>query len=413
MVNSKFKPMYFRSPKDNYLILVLACLFFYVNVLAQTKGKILSDADLLNGAERTNLYFPLLKNKNVAVVGNQSSMIGNTHLVDSLLASGIQVKKVFCPEHGFRGVADAGENIKNYTDKKTGLPIVSLYGANKKPKPEQLKGVDIIVFDLQDVGARFYTYISTMHYVMEACAENNVEFVVLDRPNPNGFYVDGPVLDKRFKSFVGMHPVPIVHGMTVGEYAQMINEEKWMANAVKCKLQVIKIEGYTHHDFYQLPIKPSPNLSEMSAVYLYPSLCFFEGTIVSVGRGTNKPFQQIGHPDFKNMPHQFTPQSTAGAKSPLYMGKTCYGYNLIENGNAFIQNNNYRIDLQWLIKCYNAAPDKALFFNNFFNNLSGNDVLKKQIIDGISEEEIRKSWQKDLTEFKKIRKKYLLYEDFE
>lgn len=405
--------MYFRSPKDNYLILVFACLFFYVNVSAQTKGKILSDADLLNGAERTNLYFALLKNKNVAVVGNQSSMIGNTHLVDSLLAAGIQVKKVFCPEHGFRGVADAGENIKTYTDKKTGLPIVSLYGANKKPKPEQLKGIDIVVFDLQDVGARFYTYISTMHYVMEACAENNVEFIVLDRPNPNGFYVDGPVLDKRFKSFVGMHPVPIVHGMTVGEYAQMINEEKWLANAAKCKLQVIKIEGYTHHDFYQLPIKPSPNLSEMSAVYLYPSLCLFEGTIVSVGRGTNKPFQQIGHPDFKNMPHQFTPQSTSGAKNPLYMGQNCFGYNLAEDGNAFIQTKNYRMDLQWLIKCYDATPDKATFFNNFFNNLSGNDVLKKQIIDGLSEEEIRKSWQKDLAEFKKIRKKYLLYEDFE
>lgn len=405
--------MYFRSPKDNYLILVFACLIFSVNLFAQTKGKILTDTDVLNGAERTHLYFPLLKNKQVAVVANQSSMIGTTHLVDSLLAAGIQVKKVFCPEHGFRGVADAGENIKNYTDKKTGLPIVSLYGANKKPKPEHLKGIDIVVFDLQDVGARFYTYISTMHYVMEACAENNVEFVVLDRPNPNGFYVDGPVLDKRFKSFVGMHQVPIVHGMTVGEYAQMLNEEKWLANAVKCKLQVIKIEGYTHHDFYQLPVKPSPNLSEMAAVYLYPSLCLFEGTIVSVGRGSNKPFQQIGHPEFKNMPHKFTPQSTSGAKNPLYMGQTCYGYNLEQEGKSFIQNKNYRLDLQWLIKCYEAAPDKNTFFNNFFNNLSGNDVLKKQIIDGVNEEEIRKSWQKDLSEFKKIRKKYLLYEDFE
>jgi uncharacterized protein YbbC (DUF1343 family) len=405
--------MYLKRPKDNYLILVFALLFFSNLVSAQSIGKVLTDNDILNGAERTNLYFPILKNKSVGVVANQSSMIGNTHLVDSLLASGIQVKKVFCPEHGFRGVADAGENVKNYTDKKTGLPIVSLYGANKKPKPEQLKGLDIVIFDLQDVGARFYTYISTMHYVMESCAENNVEFIVLDRPNPNGFYVDGPVLDKRFKSFVGMHQVPIVHGMTVGEYAQMINEEKWLANSIKCKLQVVKIDGYTHHDFYQLPIKPSPNLSEMGAVYLYPSLCLFEGTIVSVGRGTSKPFQQIGHPEFKNMPHQFTPQSTTGAKNPLYMGQNCYGYNLAEYGNAFIHNKTYRMDLQWLIKCYNAAPDKALFFNNFFNNLSGNDVLKKQIIDGISEEEIRKSWQKDLAEFKKIRKKYLLYEDFE
>ncbi|MFN4234735.1 MAG: exo-beta-N-acetylmuramidase NamZ domain-containing protein [Bacteroidia bacterium] len=405
--------MFFRRPKDSYLILVL---LFFINscfITAQNKGKILTDNDVLNGAERTDIYFPYLSNKKIAVVANQSSMIGNTHLVDSLLAAGFSVKKVFCPEHGFRGVADAGENIKNYTDKKTGLPIISLYGSNKKPKPEHLKGIDMVIFDLQDVGARFYTYISTMHYVMESCAENNLEFIVLDRPNPNGFYVDGPVLDKRYKSFVGMHPVPIVHGMTVGEYAQMINEEKWLENGLKCKLNVVKVEGYTHHDFYQLPVKPSPNLSEMAAVYLYPSLCLFEGTIVSVGRGTTKPFQQIGHPDFKNMPHQFVPKSTSGAKSPMYMGLTCYGFNLEEHGKMFIQNQPYKLDLQWLIKCYNAAPNKETFFNNFFNNLSGTDVLKQQIIEGISEEEIRKNWQIDLSKFKQIRKKYLLYEDFE
>lgn len=413
MVNSKFNQMFLRSPKDNYLIFFLLILFYGNFISAQNKGKILTDDDVLNGAERTEIYFPLLKNKKVAVVANQSSKIVTTHLVDSLLSAGIFVKKVFSPEHGFRGMADAGENIKTYIDKKTKLPIISLYGANKKPKPEQLKGIDIVVFDLQDVGARFYTYISTMHYVMEACAENNVECIVLDRPNPNGFYVDGPVLDKRYKSFVGMHQVPIVHGMTVGEYAQMINGEKWLANAVQCKLQVVKVKGYTHHDFYQLPVKPSPNLSEMAAVYLYPSLCLFEGTIVSVGRGTDKPFQQIGHPDFKNMPHQFIPQSTAGAKNPKYMGLTCYGYNLSEYGNAFIHNKTFGIDLQWLIKSYQAAPDKSTFFNNFFNNLSGTDVLKKQIINGVSEEEIKKSWQKDIDEFKKVRKKYLLYEDFE
>jgi len=405
--------MRFRGLKDNYLIFVIVCLFLGINVSAQTRGKILYDADVLNGAERVDLYLPLLKNKNVAIVANQSSTIGSTHLVDSLLSLGINIKKIFCPEHGFRGIADAGENVKNQIDKKTGLTILSLYGANKKPKPEQLKGIDIVVFDLQDVGARFYTYISTMHYVMEACAENNIDFLVLDRPNPNGFYVDGPVLDKRFKSFVGLHPVPVVHGMTIGEYAQMINEEKWLSNGLKCKLHIIKIEGYTHRDFYQLPIKPSPNLTEMSAVYLYPSLCFFEGTIVSVGRGTDKPFQQIGHPNFKNMPHQFVPKSTVGSKSPLYMGQTCYGYNLSEYGKQFIYNNHYALDIQWLIKCYDAAPDKTNFFNNFFNHLSGNDILKKQIIEGVPEDEIRKSWQKDLQEFKKIRKKYLLYEDFE
>lgn len=405
--------MFFRRPKDNYLLLVLLFLANCCLITAQNNGKILTDIDVLNGAERTNLYFPYLSNKKIAVVANQSSMIGNTHLVDSLLAAGFSVKKVFCPEHGFRGMADAGENIKNYTDKKTGLPIISLYGSNKKPKPEHLKGLDIVIFDLQDVGARFYTYISTMHYVMEACAENGIEFMVLDRPNPNGFYVDGPILDKHFKSFVGMHPVPIVHGMTVGEYAQMINEEKWLANGLKCKLKVIKVEGYTHHDFYQLPIKPSPNLSEMAAVYLYPSLCLFEGTIVSVGRGTSKPFQQIGHPYFKNMPHSFVPKSTEGAKSPLYKGLTCYGFNLEENGKMFIQNPPYKLDLQWLIKCYEASPNKETFFNNFFNNLSGTDVLKKQIIEGVSEEEIRKSWQNDLSKFKQIRKKYLLYNDFE
>jgi uncharacterized protein YbbC (DUF1343 family) len=407
--------MYKTSAKDNYLILFIALILFPFQINAQVKGKILYDSDVLNGAERTEQYFPLLKGKNVAVVANQSSTIENVHLVDSLVAAGINVKKVFCPEHGFRGTADAGESVKNYIDKKTGLPIVSLYGSNKKPKPEQLKGIDIVVFDLQDVGARFYTYISTMHYVMEACAENNITFMVLDRPNPNGFYIDGPVLDKKYTSFVGMHPVPIVHGMTVGEYAQMINAEKWLANQIQCKeLKIITIKGYTHNDFYQLPIKPSPNLSEMAAVYLYPSLCLFEGTIISVGRGTDKPFQQIGHPEFKLLNYTFTPKSTPGAaKNPLYMNTLCYGFNLQEKGKEFIQNPPYKMDLSWLIETYKLAPDKNTYFNNFFNNLSGTHLLKAQIIGEESEDAIRNSWTEDLKKFKKMRAKYLLYEDFE
>jgi uncharacterized protein YbbC (DUF1343 family) len=398
--------------------IILLILFAHqLNVKAQDqsdKYTIKFSTDIKTGAERTELYLPLLKNKNVAILGNHSSLVTNVHLVDTLLKLGVVVKKVFCPEHGFRGDADAGELVKNSLDKSTGLPVISLYGSNKKPKPLDLKGLDIVIFDLQDVGARFYTYISSMHYMMEACAENNVKFIILDRPNPNGFYIDGPVMEERFKSFVGMHTVPVVHGMTIGEYAKMINEEGWLTNKIKCSLSVIPIENYSHTDLYQLPVKPSPNLPTMEAIYLYPSLCFFEGTIVSVGRGTDAPFKIIGHPTLQNASYSYTPRSIPGAsKNPPYEGVLCVGYDLSETGRNFVNQKEPAIQLQWLISTYRDTPDKSTYFNSFFNNLAGNSKLKQQIIDGLNEEDIRKTWQQGINQFKQIRKKYLLYEDFE
>jgi uncharacterized protein YbbC (DUF1343 family) len=370
---------------------------------------------LIVGAEQTHLYLPLLQNKKVGIVANHTSIINrdkgqgtrdNVHLVDSLLKLKINIKKVFSPEHGFRGNADAGEKVKSNIDTKTKLPIISLYGKNKKPFPEQLKGLEVIVFDIQDVGARFYTYISTMHYVMEACAENNIQFIVLDRPNPNGNYVDGPILENEFKSFVGMHHVPIVHGMTVGEYAQMINNEGWLANGVKCNLEVIKMKNYNHNTEYELPIKPSPNLANMQAIYLYPSICLFEGTPISVGRGTEKSFQVIGHPQLK-YDFSFVPKPTTGAKEPLLKGETCYGLDL-----SAVKVKK-ELDLSYLIQFYNSYPDKEQFFQKFFNLLAGNSTLQEQIKQGKTEAEIKATWQKGLVEFKAKRKKYLLYEDFE
>ncbi|MBI2281525.1 MAG: DUF1343 domain-containing protein [Bacteroidetes bacterium] len=358
------------------------------------------------GAEQTNLYLPLLLNKKVGIVANHTSMINAVHLVDSLLKLKVNIKKVYSPEHGFRGNADAGEKVKSNVDAKTKLPIISLYGKNKKPTPEQLKGLEVIIFDIQDVGARFYTYISTMHYVMEACAENNIKFVVLDRPNPNGDYVDGPILENEFKSFVGMHQVPIVHGMTVGEYAQMINGEGWLAKGVKCNLEIIKLKNYTHKTIYELPIKPSPNLANMQAIYLYPSLCLFEGTPISVGRGTDRPFQVIGHPQLKT-DFSFVPKPTQGAKEPLLKGETCYGLDL---SGVEVKK---ELDLSYLIRFYNDYPDKEHFFNNFFNTLAGNATLQEQIKQGKTAQEINATWQKGLLEFKAKRKKYLLYDDFE
>ncbi len=370
-------------------------------------------AQLNLGADKTSAYLPLLYGKNVAVLGNQSSMIQQTHLVDSLISLKVNVKKVFCPEHGFRGTADAGEHIKNYTDKKTGLPVISLYGKHKKPLPEDLKGIDVVVFDLQDVGVRFYTYISSMHYMMEACAENKVRFIVLDRPNPNGFYIDGPVLEENNVSFVGMHKVPVVHGMTVAEYAQMINGEGWLANGIKCDLSYISMDGYTHSYLYSLPVKPSPNLPNMASVYLYPSLCFFEGTVISMGRGTDKPFQVYGHPALKNTNFEFIPKSIAGAsKNPPYKSEKCHGFDLSPFGENLIAKTP-KLYLEWLLFAYQNMPDKTSFFNSFFEKLSGTATLKQQIISGISEEEIRKTWKQDLDEFKNKRKKYLLYTDFE
>ena len=401
--------------KDKQIIILLFCVLFSIQACGQPEmtHKVKTNNELKVGAERMEEYLPLLKGKSIAVLANQTSMVKGTHLVDTLLSLGITIKKVFCPEHGFRGDADAGEHIKNYTDKKTGLSIISLYGNNKKPKASELRGIDIVIFDIQDVGARFYTYLSSMHYMMEACAENKVKFLVLDRPNPNGFYVDGPVLKNSAKSFVGMHTVPIVHGMTVAEYAGMINGEAWLAKGVKCDLNYVTVEGYDHNTLYQLPVKPSPNLPDMKAVYLYPSLCLFEGTIVSVGRGTDKPFQLIGHPGLANASFSFTPKSIPGAsKNPPYKGIPCYGYDLTEFGENFIENGP-KIYLKWLIDTYNNTAAKSDYFNDFFNRLAGNTELKQQIIEGVAEEDIRRSWAEDLNKFKAVRQKYLLYKDFE
>ena len=356
---------------------------------------------LVLGAERTNIYLPLLKNKKIAIVGNQTSMIANTHLVDSLLSLKVNVVKVFSPEHGFRGKADAGAKIEDETDEKTGLPIISLYRKNKKTTVEKLKGIEVLLFDIQDVGARFYTYISTLHYVMEAAAENNIKVIVLDRPNPNGHYIDGPIREKGFESFVGMHPIPIVHAMTIGEYAQMINGEKWIAR--QCDLTVIEMENYTHNMSYDLPIKPSPNLPNSRSINLYPSLCLFEGTNVSLGRGTEYPFQHFGAPYLKSN-YSFTPKSGEGSKSPTHENKKCFGTDL-----RFQDNYLEEINLNWLIESYNNCPEKEKFFNSFFDKLAGTDKLRLQIIEGKTAKEIKESWQEGLNSFKQKRREYLIY----
>ena len=380
---------------------------------SNSNEKIAEDGKIILGAERTELYFPLLKNKNVGVIANQTSFIGNVHLIDSLVNAGINVQKAFGPEHGFRGNAADGEKVDHAVDQKTGVQIISLYGSNKKPTPENLEGIDILVFDIQDVGARFYTYISTMSYAMEACAENNIEFLVLDRPNPHGDYVDGPVLEKEFSSFVGLHQIPVVHGMTVGEYAMMANEEGWLKNRVKCKLKVITVKNYTHKMSYTLPIAPSPNLPNQTAIELYPSLCFFEGTIISVGRGTEFPFQVIGHPDFAIGSFAFTPEPIVGVSiQPKHKGETCFGQSLKGFAETVVANDR-RLHLNWLIDYYNYFKERDDFFTPYFVKLAGTDKLQLQIESGLPEEEIRQSWQQGLIEFKKIRKKYLLYTDFE
>lgn len=370
----------------------------------------LRTGEVRTGAERTGEYLPLLQGKRVAVVTNATGMIGGTHLVDSLLALRVQVVKVFAPEHGFRGEADAGEHVKDEKDTRTGLPLVSLYGSNKKPTAAQLEGVDVLLFDIQDVGVRFYTYISTLHYVMEAAAEQGRKVVVLDRPNPNGFYVDGPLLEQKHTSFVGMHPVPLVHGMTIGEYARMINGERWLKNAVRCDLTVVPCEGYDHGTIYELPVRPSPNLPNIAAVYLYPSLGLFEGTPVSVGRGTEFPFQCIGFPGSGLGSFAFTPRSMPGAKSPPHLGKECKGLDLREYG-TFQSRMDRRLRLHWVIGMYEAAPDKAAFFTPFFDKLAGTARLRERIQAGDDEDTICASWQPGLESFRRIRAKYLLYKD--
>ncbi|WP_068839880.1 exo-beta-N-acetylmuramidase NamZ family protein [Pontibacter akesuensis] len=363
---------------------------------------------LKTGAERMELYLPKLQGKRVGLVVNQTSTIGNTHLVDTLISRGVDVNIIFAPEHGFRGEADAGAHIKDAKDPKTGLPIISLYGTNKKPLPEQIKNLDVLLFDIQDVGTRFYTYISTMHYVMEAAAENGKEVFILDRPNPNGHYVAGPVLEKEQKSFVGMHPIPIVHGLTVGELAMMINGEKWLEGQRQANLTVVPMTGYTHNTAYDLPVKPSPNLPNAQAIALYPSLCLFEGTNVSVGRGTDAPFQLIGSPNYTNKDFSFTPQSTPGASSPPHKGVTCYGMDLRAPADA------QPFTLAYLLEMYQNSSDKEKFFNsnNFFDRLAGTSKLQQQIKAGKTEAEIVASWEPALSKYKTSRKQYLLYPDF-
>ena len=394
-------------------LLALQCFILLTSIsFAQIMTKVevvtKTDADVLLGAEQLDILLPILEGKRIALVANHTSLVGNTHLADTLLSLKVNLVKVFAPEHGFRGSADAGEHVTNSKDSKTGLPLISLYGSNKKPSPDQLKDVDIVVFDIQDVGARFYTYISTMTYVMEACAETKIPVIVLDRPNPNGHYVDGPVLDPKFSSFVGLHPVPVVHGLTVGEYAQMVNGEAWLKNKVKCDLLVIKCKGWSHSNYYQLTVPPSPNLKTMNAIYLYPSLCFFEGTIVSVGRGTDTPFEMIGYPEGKIGGYTFTPKSGPGSKSPKYEGKECRGFNLRPFGENFVRDTG-RLYLFWITSLTEAEKYNPSFFTPFFDKLAGTDEFRKQLLAGKTEDEIRKSWQPDLIKYKEMRRKYLLY----
>lgn len=363
------------------------------------------------GAARTAEYLPLLQQQKVALVVNQTSMIGDTHLADSLLSLGVDIQKIFAPEHGFRGTADAGEQVKDGRDLRTGIPVFSLYGKKKKPTAADLAGIDWIVFDIQDVGARFYTYISSMHYVMESCAENDVKFMVLDRPNPNGNYVDGPVLDPAFQSFVGMHPVPVVHGMTIAEYARMINGEGWLKNGQQSYLHVVTCANYAHHLPYELPIKPSPNLPNQRSIYLYPSLCFFEGTSVSAGRGTTQQFQVYGHANSPIGDYIFTPIARPGAKYPKFKNESCRGFDLTTLNPTNLHQQE-RLDLSYLIEFYQAFPQSEIFFlnNNFFDKLAGTDRLRQAILAGQPEAEIRASWQQELADFQLIRAKYLLYQ---
>lgn len=362
-------------------------------------------AQVITGAMQLDVLLPMLASKKVGIVVNHTSLVGQTHLADTLLKRKVELKKIYAPEHGFRGTADAGEEIKDGIDSKTKLPVISLYGANKKPTAEQLADVDVVIFDIQDVGVRFYTYISTLHYVMEACAENNKKLIVLDRPNPNGHYVDGPILEKEFKSFVGMHPIPVVHGMTIGELARMINGEGWLEGNKTCDLEIIPIKNWKHADSFSLPVKPSPNLPNDQAIALYPSTCLFEGTVISLGRGTHMPFQVIGHPDLKNMPFQFTPVSIDGmSKNPPLENKLCYGLDLRK---APVKP---QLDLSYLIRFYQSFPDKDKFFNNYFEKLAGTAKLREQIRQGMDETQIRASWQEGLKKYNQTRKKYLLYE---
>ena len=380
-----------------------------ISVLFLTLTGYAAQNQILTGADQPDLYLSKLKGKKLALVVNQTSRIGDQHLVDYLLEKKITIKQIFAPEHGFRGEAGAGELIGNSKDRETGIPIISIYGKNRKASKEQLSGIDIVIFDIQDVGCRFYTYISTLHYMMEACAENNITLLILDRPNPNGDYFDGPILKPAFKSFVGMDPIPVVHGCTIGELAQMINGEKWLANGVKVKLEIIKVVNYTHLTKYEPPVRPSPNLPNYLSVRLYPSLCFFEATSVSVGRGTQFPFQVLGFPDKSFGTFSFTPKSLKGMElNPLQKDKKCFGDDFRELKEVPQFTLSYFID--WIHKFKNK--DEFLTRSQWFNQLMGNDQVLKLILEGKGEVEIRKSWEKELADYGAIRQKYLLYPDF-
>lgn len=386
---------------------------------AQTRPIQKSTDNIEVGAQQTQQYLPLLKGKRVAVFANQTTTIQQTHLVDSLLKLGIQIVKIFGPEHGFRGTAGAGEAVSDGKDNKTGIPIISLYGNHKKPLPTDLADVDVMLFDIQDIGVRFYTYISSLQYYLEAAIENDKVFVLLDRPNPNGFYIDGPVLDSHFKSFVGMQPIPVVYGMTIGEYARMLVGQHWLNAEANQKIQagnihIIPCKGYTHDARYQLPIPPSPNLQQMQSLYLYPSICFFEGTVLSEGRGTDKPFQVFGHPLLPDSLYAFTPAPNAGASNSKCYFQKCFGWNLSGSIEEVLSRQHDQIQLKYLLEAYRLFPVKDSFFlaNQFFNKLAGNDKLMRQIQEGMTEQEIKASWQTELDVFKAIRKKYLMYQDF-
>ncbi|MCC7524666.1 MAG: DUF1343 domain-containing protein [Chitinophagaceae bacterium] len=395
---------------------------------------------IVAGAQRLDNYIHLLKGKRVAVFANQTSVVLNTHLIDTLMQRGVTIQKIFSPEHGFRGTADAGEKVGNYSDARTGIPVISLYGKKRKPDATDVKDVDVLVFDIQDVGVRFFTYISSLQEFMEAAIELSKPLIILDRPNPNGFYVDGPVLDKKFASFVGMQPVPVVYGMTIAEYAYMLLKENMLSvkpsiqprvyinpkpgivfNPAKFSLTIITCGNYNHKSKYELPIRPSPNLPNIQAVYLYPSTCFFEGTVLSEGRGTDKPFQVFGHPSLPRNLFSFTPNPTEGAKQSKCYGQLCYGWDLSGTTKEVLKEVDNKVQLKWLIEAYRLFPKKDSFFllpksgkmeASFFNKLAGNNDLWQQIKNGVSEQEIRKSWEPKLSAFKKMRKKYLLYEDF-
>lgn len=391
----------------------------------------ISQKKIIPGAERMEVYIPLLKGKKVAVFANQTSMVQHTHLIDTLMKSGVKVVKIFGPEHGFRGNVNDGEKVENFTDKETGVEVISLYGKHNKPTKEDLKGVDIMLFDIQDVGTRFYTFISSLQYYMEAAFENSKPLLILDRPNPNGSYVDGPVLDLKYKSFVGMQPVPIVYGMTLGEYAFMIAGEKWLSDEANKKYSyylhaensvdtafhflVIKCVNYDHNSKYVLPVRPSPNLPSIQSIYWYPSTCFFEGTVLSEGRGTDKPFQLFGHPSLPKNLISFTPGPREGATNPKLNGQVCYGWDISGTPAQVLAKVDDKVQLKWIIQAYRLFPDKENFFlkTSHFNLIAGNDLLMQQIKEGLTEDEIRKTWEPALSNFKKIRKKYLLYKDFE